>query len=147
MKVTLVAGARPNFVKIAPIVRELRKRGASFRWVHTGQHHGAMSDPFLRELELPDPDTRLDAHGSHAETVAACMVGVETELVNHRPDWLVVVGDADRDARLETGRRAEGAALREPASRSVRPRSGALDDRGQVVARGVRGRAFGRLAR
>lgn len=93
--ITLVAGARPNFVKLAPIVRELQRRSVPFRWVHTGQHHGAMSDPFLKELELPPPDVELGAAGTHAEMVAGVMVGVERELLTHRPDWLVVLGDVD----------------------------------------------------
>lgn len=93
--ITLVAGARPNFVKLAPIIRELQRRSVPFRWIHTGQHTGAMSDPFLNELELPHPDLQLRCTGSHAETTAAVMVGVEKDLHENRPDWLVVLGDVN----------------------------------------------------
>lgn len=93
--ITLVAGARPNFVKLAPIIRELQQRSIPFRWIHTGQHQGAMSDPFLRELGLPTPDCQLSASGTHAQMTASVMTGVEYELLRNRPDWLVVVGDVN----------------------------------------------------
>lgn len=93
--ITLVAAARPNFVKLAPLVRELKKRNVPFRWIHTGQHRGTMSDPFLTELQLPPPDTQLEARGTHAEMTATVMVGVERDLDLHRPKWLVVLGDVD----------------------------------------------------
>lgn len=93
--ITLVAGARPNFVKLAPIIREFQRRDIPFRWIHTGQHSGAMSDPIIRELEMPQWNARLLAQGSHAEMTAAVMVGVERDLIAHRPDWLVVVGDVN----------------------------------------------------
>ena len=93
--ITLVAGTRPNFMKIAPVWRALRRRGIPTRIVHTGQHFDAsMSDVFFRDLVLPDPDVRLDVGGgSHAEQTAAVLVGVERELIAHRPRALVVVGD------------------------------------------------------
>src|SRR5262249_16773511 len=82
-------------MKIAPIWRALRKRGAVVRLLQTGQHEGgAMSDVFFRDLDLPPPDARLHiGGGSHAEQTAAALVGVEADLLAHRPDLVVVVGD------------------------------------------------------
>jgi UDP-N-acetylglucosamine 2-epimerase (non-hydrolysing) len=93
--ITLVAGTRPNFMKIAPIWRALRLRGAPARLVHTGQHFDAtMSDVFFRDLGMPEPDVRLSAGGgTHAEQTAAVLVGVELDLVAARPAAVVVVGD------------------------------------------------------
>ena len=67
MKILLVGGARPNFMKIAPIARELQRRDwAAFRLVHTGQHYDeAMSDVFFQELAIPKPDYYLEV-GSHS---------------------------------------------------------------------------------
>lgn len=98
MDITLVVGARPNFVKAAPIIEELsRREGVSTRLVHTGQHYDReMSDGFFRELELPPPDVNLQAGpGTHAEQTAAVMVGFERELEGRRPDVVVVVGDVN----------------------------------------------------
>ena len=93
--ITVVAGTRPNFMKIAPILRALAARKAPFRLVHTGQHFdAAMSDVFFRDLGMPVPDVRLTAGGgSHAEQTASVLVGVEKELMANRPDAIVVVGD------------------------------------------------------
>jgi UDP-N-acetylglucosamine 2-epimerase (non-hydrolysing) len=93
--ITLVAGTRPNFMKVAPVWRALHGRRVPTRLVHTGQHFDAsMSDVFFRDLGLPEPDARLQAGGgSHAEQTAAVLVGVERELVEHRPRAVVVVGD------------------------------------------------------
>lgn len=91
----LVAGTRPNFMKIAPIWRELSTRNLPTRILHTGQHFDAsMSEVFFRELGLPTPDVTLRAGGgSHAEVTAAVLVGTEADLVAHRPKAVVVVGD------------------------------------------------------
>lgn len=91
----LVAGTRPNFMKIAPIWQALSKRNLPTRILHTGQHFDAsMSDVFFRELGLPTPDMTLKAGGgSHAEVTAAVLVGAEADLVAHRPRVVVVVGD------------------------------------------------------
>jgi UDP-N-acetylglucosamine 2-epimerase (non-hydrolysing) len=93
--ITLVAGTRPNFMKIAPIWRALKGRGRAIRLVHTGQHFdAAMSDVFFRDLGLPEPDARLECGGgSHAEQTAAVLVKMERELVANRPKAVVVVGD------------------------------------------------------
>ncbi|HVY49421.1 MAG TPA: UDP-N-acetylglucosamine 2-epimerase (non-hydrolyzing) [Minicystis sp.] len=93
--ILLVAGTRPNFMKIAPIHRALARRGLPTRLLHTGQHFDAtMSDVFFRDLGLPVPDVTLKGGGgSHAEQTAAVLVGVEAELLRERPSMVVVVGD------------------------------------------------------
>lgn len=91
----LVAGTRPNFVKLAPIWRALSRRHHRSRILHTGQHFDAsMSDVFFRELGLPVPDVTLRVGGgSDAEVTAAVLVGIEADLVVHRPAAVIVVGD------------------------------------------------------
>ncbi len=98
LEVIVVVGARPNFVKAAPILEGLsRHEGVSTRLVHTGQHYGrVMSGEFFRELELPPPDVNLKAgSGTHAGQTAAVMVGFERVLGERRPDVVVVVGDVN----------------------------------------------------
>lgn len=94
-QVYLVAGTRPNFMKVAPIYRALKARDVSIRLLHTGQHFDAsMSDVFFRDLGLPAPDITLRAGGgSHAELTAAVLIGAEADLIAHRPKVVVVVGD------------------------------------------------------
>ena len=95
----LVAGARPNFMKVAPPLQELRKYPEAFqtRLIHTGQHYDAeMSDVFFRDLQLPRPDRFLGVgSGSHAEQTARVMVAFERACVEERPDLVVVVGDVN----------------------------------------------------
>jgi UDP-N-acetylglucosamine 2-epimerase (non-hydrolysing) len=104
--IAVVAGARPNFMKIAPIVRALRERAGFAREsgidlrvsvVHTGQHYDEnMSEVFFRELEIPTPDRHLEVgSGSHAEQTARIMVAFEKYLLQEKPDWVVVVGDVN----------------------------------------------------
>ena len=101
MKITIIAGARPNFMKIAPIIRAIRihNRNQSptikFRLVHTGQHYdNKLSKVFFEELELPEPDINLGAgSGTQAEQTARIMVEFEKELVQNPADIVVVVGD------------------------------------------------------
>lgn len=94
----LVAGARPNFVKLAPLYRALRQyptvRAAI---VHTGQHYDdAMSGSFFRELDIPVPDINLEVGpGSHAVQTAAIMQRVEPVLTEMTPKWVVVFGDVN----------------------------------------------------
>ncbi len=102
MKYVLVAGARPNFMKIAPIYRAFRatgseNRGAGVVLVHTGQHYSRnMSDDFFRDLDIPEPDINLEAgSGSHAEQTAAVMLKFEPVCLEQRPDWVIVVGDVN----------------------------------------------------
>lgn len=98
MKVFLVAGARPNFMKIAPIYRQSRHYPqVECKIVHTGQHYDhAMSDAFFTELELPKPDFFLEAgSASHAEQTARIMVRFEEICQKERPDLVIVVGDVN----------------------------------------------------
>ena len=98
-KLVLVVGARPNFMKAAPILFELRRHAKEFQCllVHTGQHYDArMSDIFFQDLELPPPDVFLGVgSGSHAAQTAQTMLAFEPVLVAERPDWVVVVGDVN----------------------------------------------------
>ena len=100
MKITIVAGARPNFMKVAPIIREILKKKAEgedigYRLVHTGQHYDKkMSGDFFEQLGIPDPDANLECGGgSQAEQTAAIMVKFEKDLQDHRPHVVLVVGD------------------------------------------------------
>ncbi len=102
MKITIVAGARPNFIKIAPIIRAIEKKqreGAllSYRLVHTGQHYDKnLSDTFFEELNIPKPDTNLEVKsGSQSEQTANIMVAFEKELLAHPTNLVVVVGDVN----------------------------------------------------
>jgi UDP-N-acetylglucosamine 2-epimerase (non-hydrolysing) len=97
MRVLVVAGARPNFMKVAPILRALKTEGHEALLLHTGQHYDArMSDAFFRDLELPEPNFHLGVgSGSHAVQTARVMEGFEPVLLTTRPDWLVVVGDVN----------------------------------------------------
>jgi UDP-N-acetylglucosamine 2-epimerase (non-hydrolysing) len=97
MKVLTIAGARPNFMKVAPILRRLHTMGATPLLVHTGQHYDAgMSDAFFRDLALPAPDFHLGVgSGTHAQQTARVMEAFEPVFRETRPDWLVVVGDVN----------------------------------------------------
>lgn len=96
--VHLVAGARPNFMKVAPLYKALqRERWCRLVLVHTGQHYDwEMSDVFLRDLGLPPPDLALGVgSGTHGEQTARILMAYEKELLAERPDWVVVVGDVN----------------------------------------------------
>lgn len=98
MKITIVAGARPNFMKIAPIIEAISRYGAgdiTYRLVHTGQHYDKrMSQEFFTQLNIPHPDVNLNAGGgTQAEQTAAIMVGFERELAENPADLVLVVGD------------------------------------------------------
>jgi UDP-N-acetylglucosamine 2-epimerase (non-hydrolysing) len=97
MKVLLVAGARPNFMKVAPVWSALQNAGETTILVHTGQHYDAsMSDAFFRDLGLPAPDYHLGVgSASHAVQTARVMQAFEPVLLETRPDWVVVVGDVN----------------------------------------------------
>lgn len=98
MKVFLVAGARPNFMKIAPLYREaVRREAVDCKIVHTGQHYDhEMSETFFEELEIPRPDFFLHAGaGSHAEQTGKMMVAFEDVCRKERPDLVIVVGDVN----------------------------------------------------
>ncbi len=95
----LVAGARPNFMKIAPIIRELQQRTTDFdfRLIHTGQHYdNEMSGIFFKELNIPEPDYHLEVGGgTHAEQTAKIMIQFERICMESRPDVVLVVGDVN----------------------------------------------------
>jgi UDP-N-acetylglucosamine 2-epimerase (non-hydrolysing) len=99
LKVMHVVGARPNFMKVAPVMRAIAARGdrVSQRLVHTGQHYdGAMSQVFFDELGIAPPDDNLEVgSASHAAQTAEIMLRFEPVLQAYRPDWLVVVGDVN----------------------------------------------------
>ncbi|MCD4725159.1 MAG: UDP-N-acetylglucosamine 2-epimerase (non-hydrolyzing) [Bacteroidales bacterium] len=102
MKLTLIAGARPNFIKIAPIIHAIDEQqemsiNLRYRLVHTGQHYDQkMSDTFFKELNIPEPDTNLGCGGgTQAEQTAAIMVAFEKELIANPADLVMVVGDVN----------------------------------------------------
>jgi UDP-N-acetylglucosamine 2-epimerase (non-hydrolysing) len=137
LKVISVVGARPNFMKIAPIVEAMRRRATEFAplVVHTGQHYDAqMSGAFFRDLELPEPDVHLGVgSGTHAEQTAAVMQRFEPVVLRERPDWVIVVGDVNstlacalvcaksgvRVAHVEAGLRSRDRTMPEEINRLV----------------------------
>ena len=96
-RILLVVGARPNFMKVAPILTDLEARGIATTLVHTGQHYSPeMSDNILKDLGLRDPDLNLGVgSGSHAQQTARVMEAFEPVLLDLRPSWVVVVGDVN----------------------------------------------------
>jgi UDP-N-acetylglucosamine 2-epimerase (non-hydrolysing) len=99
MRVLSVVGARPNFMKVAPIIRAMQRHAHPFEsvLVHTGQHYDArMSDSFFRDLDMPTPDHNLEVgSGSHAAQTAAVMTRIEPVLQAAAPDLVLVVGDVN----------------------------------------------------
>src|SRR5690625_2697187 len=102
MKITLIAAARPNFMKVAPIIAAIKKqrevgKNITYRLVHTGQHYDKnMSGSFFDELGIPEPDVNLNCGGgSQAEQTGNVMVAFEKELEQHPADLVVVVGDVN----------------------------------------------------
>jgi UDP-N-acetylglucosamine 2-epimerase (non-hydrolysing) len=99
LKILLIVGARPNFMKAAPICAEMRRRPDDFevKIVHTGQHYdAAMSDGFFKDLGLPKPDFHLGfGSASHAEQTARIMLAFEPVVLAEKPDWVIVVGDVN----------------------------------------------------
>jgi len=100
MKIDLIAGARPNFMKISPIIDAIKKAAVkgediSFRLIHTGQHYDKnMSESFFEQLNIPEPDVNLGAGGgTQAEQTAAIMIGYERLLLKESTDLCLVVGD------------------------------------------------------
>jgi len=100
MLIDIIAGARPNFMKIAPILHELKRqqsfvKNLQYRLIHTGQHYDQnMSGSFFEQLNIPQPDENLGAGGgTQAEQTAAIMVGYEKLVFREKPDLCLVVGD------------------------------------------------------
>src|SRR5229473_7151637 len=99
LKIINVAGARPNFMKIAPLVAAMKRRRADFHsiLVHSGQHYDAsMSQAFFRDLEMPEPDIDLGVgSASHAVQTAGVIQAFEPVVISEKPDWVLVVGDVN----------------------------------------------------
>src|SRR5215210_203321 len=137
LKVINFVGARPNFMKVAPVVVAMRGRRGEFAplVVHTGQHYDAsMSGAFFRDLGLPEPDVHLGVgSGSHAQQTAAVMQLFEPVVLRERPDWVLVVGDVNstlacalvcsklgvRVAHVEAGLRSRDRTMPEEINRLV----------------------------
>lgn len=137
--VDCIVGARPNFVKIAPILRAIRARdGLSARLIHTGQHYDvAMNAVFFEELGIPQPDINLEVgSGTGSEQTARIMLGLEPVLLAQKPDLLLVVGDVNSTvaaalvaaklqislAHVEAGLRSNDRAMPEEINRLVTDR-------------------------
>lgn len=102
MKITIIAGARPNFIKIAPIIKAIEKKqndgfNINYRLIHTGQHYDKnLSDTFFEELNIPKPSVNLEVKsGSQAEQTAAIMIAFEKEIMANPCDLVLVVGDVN----------------------------------------------------
>jgi len=103
MKIISVVGARPNFMKIAPFIKEIAKYNKAYNnkihhiLVHTGQHYDdRMSKAFFQALGIPEADINLEiGSGTHAEQVGHTMIRFEEVIRNEKPDWVVVVGDVN----------------------------------------------------
>ena len=98
MLILHVVGARPNFVKAAPVLRALSAHGEVRQsLIHTGQHYdSAMSDVFFQQLEMPEPDLNLGVgSGTHAQQTATVMQAFEPVLQERRPDLVIVYGDVN----------------------------------------------------
>ncbi len=136
--VVLVAGARPNFMKVGPLQAELDRRSIPNRLVHTGQHYDpAMSDVFFDELGIRPPDHHLEVgSASHAVQTARIMEAFEQVVAQEQPSWVVVPGDVNstmaaslvaakmgvRVAHLEAGLRSRDWAMPEEVNRVVTDR-------------------------
>ena len=93
MKILSIVGARPQFVKLAPIAQALIQAGHEHVIVHTGQHYDAnMSDVFFQELAIPAPDVHLGVgSSSHGVQTGAMLSALDGVLDEHRPDWVLVL--------------------------------------------------------
>ncbi len=136
--VLAIVGARPNFVKMAPVLEGLAAREVPVRLLHTGQHYDrALSDGFIERLGMPHPDANLGVgSGSHAEQTAAVMVGVERDLAEHPAGLVLVAGDVNSTmaaaltatklrigvAHVESGLRSRDWAMPEEVNRVVTDR-------------------------
>jgi UDP-N-acetylglucosamine 2-epimerase (non-hydrolysing) len=145
MKLLSVVGARPNFMKIAPLAHAVAahnarspERRVEHALVHTGQHYDpSLSDRFFQELGIPNPDHHLEVgSGTHAYQVGMTMIGFEPVMLSAKPDWVVVVGDVNatcacsltakkhqiRVAHIEAGLRSNDWAMPEEVNRVVTDR-------------------------
>ncbi len=138
LRVVLVAGARPNFMKVAPLVPAFEAEGVEVDLVHTGQHYDpAMSDVFFEELGIRTPDFHLEVgSASHAVQTARIMEAFEPIVLERKPDWVIVVGDVNstiacalvaaklgvKVAHVEAGLRSRDWAMPEEVNRLVTDR-------------------------
>ncbi|MGH2923207.1 MAG: non-hydrolyzing UDP-N-acetylglucosamine 2-epimerase, partial [Solirubrobacterales bacterium] len=158
--VLAVVGARPNFVKMAPVTAALAAEGVGVRLLHTGQHYDrALSDGFIERLGMPDPDANLGVgSGSHAEQTAGVLAGVEAGLQANPADLVLVAGDVNSTlaaalaavkvhvpvAHIESGLRSRDPAMPEEVNRIVTDRISALllctseDAVSNLAAEGIR---------
>lgn len=97
MRPFFVLGTRPEIVKLAPIIKECENRNLDCFLLHTGQHYSKfMSDLFLKDLDLRNPDRNLNiGSGTHGEQTAKALIGIEKELVKEKPDVVIVQGDTN----------------------------------------------------
>ncbi|WP_127129507.1 non-hydrolyzing UDP-N-acetylglucosamine 2-epimerase [Georgenia sp. SYP-B2076] len=97
MKILSVVGARPQFVKLAPIAHEADARGVEHVIVHTGQHYDpVLSDVFFDDLNIPTPDVHLGiGSASHGKQTGAMLAALDDVFAAHQPDWVVVYGDTN----------------------------------------------------
>jgi UDP-N-acetylglucosamine 2-epimerase (non-hydrolysing) len=135
MRVLHVVGARPNFMKAAPVHAALAKAGVEQTLVHTGQHYDAsMSDVFFKQLGMPEPDVNLSVgSGSHSMQTAEVMKRIEAVMIDAHPDWVLVYGDVNstlaaalvaaklciRVAHVEAGLRSRDRSMPEEINRIV----------------------------
>ncbi len=137
VKILNVVGARPNFMKMAPIIAAMNRRSneISQRLAHTGQHYDeSMSDVFFDELGMPKPDIKLETRSvTPTRQMARIMMAFEEVLISHKPDWVVVVGDVNstlacalvaskldvRVAHVEAGLRSYDRAMPEEINRAL----------------------------
>jgi UDP-N-acetylglucosamine 2-epimerase len=97
MKVVTIVGARPQFIKAAPVSKALREGGHQEFLVHTGQHYDyGMSEVFFEELNIPEPDVNLAmGSGDHGWQTGQMLIGIEKVLIGQKPDWVLVYGDTN----------------------------------------------------
>lgn len=93
--IAIVGGARPNFIKIAPIIKEMKSQNIQYQFIHTGQHYDyEMSAIFITHLSLPEPDYNLEiGSGTHGQQTGMAIIKLEEVFLDMRPDLVIVVGD------------------------------------------------------